>query len=132
MEYRRLYEDIGLGLTIWSPLSSGVLTGKYLENIPQGSRVQVAGMGWLKESAEDQNKKKQVRGLLKIAADLNCTPAQLAIAWCSKNPAVSTVITGASRPSQISENMKALEVLPKLTTEVMKKIEEIFPITAGD
>ncbi len=132
VEYRRLYEDIGLGLTIWSPLASGILTGKYLDSIPQGSRVEVAGMGWLKESAEDQGKKKQVRALIKIAGELSCTPAQLAIAWCSKNPAVSTVITGASRPSQISENMKALDVLPKLTAEVMSRIEETFPITAGD
>lgn len=127
-EYARLYEDIGLGLTIWSPLASGVLTGKYLNGVPTGSRAAQAGMGWVAESATDQAHITAVQKFLPLASELGCTPAQLAIAWCSKNPRVSTVITGASRIEQVRENMKALDVLPKLTPELMTKIDEIFPI----
>ena len=121
-EYARLYDDIGLGLTVWSPLASGLLTGKYLEGIPDDSRANLAGYEWLKGMLTDPRKNESVRKLKTISDDLGCTLAQLALAWCAKNPRVSTVITGASRPAQVHENMAALEVLPLLTDEVMTRI----------
>lgn len=127
-EFRRLYEDHGLGLTVWSPLASGILTGKYLDEIPKDSRLAMTSLSWLAEEAQKEEKKAQVREMLKIAKDLSVTPASLAIAWCSKNPHVSSVITGASRVEQIQDNMKALEVLPKLSEDVMKKLSDIFPL----
>lgn len=126
-EYARLYEDIGLGLTIWSPLASGILTGKYLDGIAPGTRAALPGHGFIAEEARNEDKKTAVRELVGIARGLDCTAAQLAIAWCSKNPRVSTVITGASGPAQVRENMKALQVLPKLTPDVMAKLDRIFP-----
>lgn len=129
-EFARLYEDIGLGLTTWSPLASGVLTGKYLQGIPNGSRASMKNMNWIADEARDENKKTAVREMLPIAKELGCTPAQLAIAWCSKNPHVSTVITGASRVEQVHENMKALEVVGKLTPEVMEHLNGIFEVGA--
>ena len=128
-EYARLYEEIGLGTTIWSPLSSGLLTGKYNDGIPEGTRVSLSGYEWLRERFEDEETQKQiaqVRELTKVAGKLGCTMAQLAIAWCLKNPNVSTVITGASRPAQVVENMKSLEYVDKLDEGVMKEIEEIL------
>ncbi len=107
-EFARLYGDIGLGLTTWSPLSSGLLSGKYKDGIPADSRAALKGYEWIAE---------------RIAGDLGCTVSQLALAWCLKNPNVSTVITGASRVSQVKENMKALDVVPKLTAEIMKAVE---------
>jgi voltage-dependent potassium channel beta subunit len=123
--FARLYDGIGLGLTTWSPLASGVLTGKYNEGIPKGSRLSLPGYEWL-HPAVTPERIAAVKRLQVIAADLGATPAQLALAWCSSNPRVSTVITGASRPEQVRENMKALEVLPKLTPEVKARIEEAF------
>ena len=122
-EYARLYEDIGLGLTTWSPLSSGLLSGKYKDGIPADSRAALKGYEWIAERVIDQPKVAAVEKLRPIAGDLGCTISQLALAWCLKNPNVSTVITGASRVSQVHENMKALDVVPKLTGEVMKAIE---------
>lgn len=127
-EFARLYEDIGLGLTTWSPLASGILTGKYLDGIPEGSRAARAGMEWVADNAKDAFHNAALAKFLPLAKELGCTPAQLAIAWCSKNPRVSTVITGASKVEQLRENMKALQVLPKLTPQVMAHIDEIFPI----
>lgn len=124
-EYARLYEDIGLGTTTWSPLASGLLTGKYNNGIPEGSRGTLPGYEWLKDALTDEQKLEKVRQLQKVADELGCSLAQLAIAWCAKNPNVSTVITGASRVSQVHENMKALEVLPKLTPELLTQINEI-------
>ena len=123
VEYGDLYEDIGLGLTTWSPLASGLLTGKYNHGVPPGSRATVKGYEWLAQRIVDPAKIAAVRKLLPIARDLDCTPAQLALAWCLNNPNVSTVITGASRPEQVVENMKALEVLPRLTTEIVAAME---------
>ncbi len=123
-EYARLYEDTGLGLTTWSPLASGLLTGKYIDGIPAGSRATLPGYEWLRAQLTDGTRNAQVRKLKAIADELGCTLAQLAIAWCAKNPHVSTVITGASRPEQVRENMKALEVMPLLTDEVMTKIDQ--------
>jgi voltage-dependent potassium channel beta subunit len=128
VEYRRLYEDLGLGLTIWSPLASGVLTGKYLSQVPEGSRLAMNSMSWLAEDALTEKKRHQVQNFVQIAKELSVTPAALAIAWCTHNPHVSSVITGASRIEQIHDNMKALEVLPKLSADVMRALNEIFPV----
>lgn len=128
-EYLPLYQEIGLGTTIWSPLASGLLTGKYNQGIPEDSRANLKGYNWLKEeflSAEGQQKIQKVIQLAPIAERLGCSLAQLAIAWCLKNPNVSTVITGASRQSQVTENLKALEVAEKLNPNIMEKIETIL------
>lgn len=124
-EYKRLYEDIGLGTTTWSPLASGLLTGKYNNGIPADSRGALPGYEWLKKALTDETRIAKVRKLQEVADGLGCSLAQLAIAWCAKNPNVSTVITGASKTAQVHENMKALEVLPKLTSEVMTQIDEL-------
>jgi len=126
-EYARLYDDIGLGLTTWSPLASGALTGKYLDGVPDGSRASLPGYEWLQNMLTDERTAEKVRALATVADDLGCTVAQLAIAWCAKNPHVSTVITGASRVAQVEENMAALEVLPRLDDEVMARIAEAVP-----
>jgi voltage-dependent potassium channel beta subunit len=125
-EYARLYEDIGLGLTTWSPLASGLLTGKYLDGVPEGSRATV--LEWLSDRLTDEQANAKVRELSDVADELDCTLAQLSIAWCASNPNVSTVITGASRVEQIHDNMGALEVLPKLTDDVKARIHELFPV----
>jgi aryl-alcohol dehydrogenase-like predicted oxidoreductase len=127
-EYAPLYDRIGLGTTIWSPLASGLLTGKYSDGIPKGSRSTLEGYEWLRsrlEGPEVEAKIEKVRQLTPIADELGCTLAQLAIAWCLFNPNVSTVITGASRVEQVSENMKAMDVVEKLSPEVIDRIEEI-------
>ncbi len=122
-EYERLYAGMGLGLTIWSPLASGILTGKYVDGIPKESRLALPGYEWLKNSVTPE-RNAAVKKLGAIAAELGGTTAQLALAWCAHNPNVSTVITGASRPEQVRENMKALDMLPRLTPEVIVRIEE--------
>jgi voltage-dependent potassium channel beta subunit len=122
-EYARLYADIGLGTTIWSPLASGLLTGKYNDGIPPDSRGTIKGYEWLAERLTEPAKIAKVRKLAPIAQDLGCTLAQLSIAWCLKNPHVSTVITGASRPAQVRENMQALDVVGKLDGLVMARID---------
>jgi len=122
-EYARLYADIGLGTTTWSPLASGLLTGKYNDGVPPGTRGTLKGYEWLAERLSDRTKLAVVKRLAPIAADLNCTLAQMSLAWCLKNPRVSTVITGASRPAQVVENMKALDVVGRLAPDVMARIE---------
>lgn len=122
-EYARLYEDIGLGTTIWSPLASGLLTGKYKDGIPEGSRGALAGYEWLADRLSEQATIAKVERLRPIAEELGCTIAQLSIAWCAHNPNVSTVITGASRASQVHENFAALDVLAALTPEIVARIE---------
>jgi voltage-dependent potassium channel beta subunit len=131
MEYARLYhpDTLGLGTTIWSPLASGFLTGKYNDGIPQNSRVNLPGYEWLKEqleSEEGQRSLAKVKELAGIAAELDTTMPKLAIAWCLKNPNVSTVITGASRVEQVRENFQALDLVPKLSDDVMEKIEGVL------
>lgn len=129
VEYSRLYESFGLGLTIWSPLASGYLTGKYNDGIPEGSRLTIEGYEWLRkrlESEEGREMIAKVRLLEGIATELKCSTAQLAIAWCLKNPNVSSVITGASRPEQVVQNMQATEVVDKLTPAVLQRIEGIL------
>ena len=122
-DYARLYRDIGLGTTIWSPLASGMLTGKYNDGIPSGSRGTVKGYEWLADRLSEPSKIAVVKRLAPIASDLGCTLAQMSLAWCLTNPNVSTVITGASRVSQVAENMKAEDVVPRLTPDVMARIE---------
>jgi voltage-dependent potassium channel beta subunit len=123
-EYRRLYEDIGLGTTIWSPLASGILTGKYNNGIPAGSRVTLKGYSWLKDQITEE-RLATVRKLARLAKKLDATLAQFSIAWCAKNPNVSSVITGASRIEQLHENLKALDILPRLTDDVMAEVDKI-------
>jgi aryl-alcohol dehydrogenase-like predicted oxidoreductase len=128
-DYAHLYQEIGLGTTTWSPLDSGILTGKYNQGIPEDSRLDLEGFDWLRkgyESPEGQEKIEKVAHLIPIADELDCTMAQLALAWCLVNPNVSTVITGASRPEQVEENMAALDVVPKLSGDVLARIEEIL------
>jgi len=122
-EYTRLYEDIGLGLTTWSPLASGLLTGKYLDGVPAGSRASLPGYEWLRDVLTEPGANAKVRNLKTVADDLGCELSQLALAWCAKNPRVSTVITGASRAEQVRENLGALDVLERLDAEVMARIE---------
>ena len=118
---------LGLGTTTWSPLASGILTGKYNTGIPEDSRFAVEGYEWLRDDITP-SKLARVAALTNLAQELGCTTAQLALAWCTLHPSVSTVITGASRPAQIHENMAAIEVIPKLTTEVQSRIEHIFMV----
>jgi voltage-dependent potassium channel beta subunit len=124
-EYARVIEDYGIGLTTFSPLAAGLLTGKYLEGIPEDSRGSLAGFEWLRSNFEDPRDNEKVRALKAIADDLGCPLAQLAIAWCACNPKVSTVITGASRVEQLQENLRSLEVLERLDDEVMRRINEV-------
>ncbi len=123
VEYTRLYDDIGLGTTIWSPLASGLLTGKYQNGIPEGSRASLPGYEWLRASLTDPAQLTKVDALLAIAADLGVALSQLALAWCVKNPRVSTVITGASSVQQVRDNMTALDAIELLTDEVMARID---------
>jgi voltage-dependent potassium channel beta subunit len=125
-EYARLYGDIGLGLTTWSPLASGLLTGKYAGGVPDNSRAALKNMAWMKDELTDARNNAIVAKLGAIAKAFDCTTAQLAIAWCLKNPNVSSVITGASRVAQVKENMQALDIAAKLTAELLKKIDALF------
>jgi voltage-dependent potassium channel beta subunit len=122
VEYARLYDDIGLGLTTWSPLASGLLTGKYAKGVPADSRAALKNMAWMQDQLTDATKNAAVAKLAGVAKSLGCTTAQLALAWCVKNPRVSTVITGASRLAQLEENMQALEIVAKLTPDVMAQM----------
>jgi voltage-dependent potassium channel beta subunit len=131
-EYERVYRDYGYGTTIWSPLASGLLTGKYSKGIPEGSRGTLKGYDWLHDHLTDQEKLAMVEALEPIARELDCTLSQLSLAWCLKNPYVSTVITGASRVEQVHENMKATEIAPRLTPQILERIDEIFGIRQED
>jgi voltage-dependent potassium channel beta subunit len=122
-EYRRLFDETGYGETIWSPLASGLLTGKYRDGIPEDSRAAVPGYGWLASRMSDESTLAKVERLRPIADDLGCSLAQLALAWCLCNPNVSTVITGASKPSQVAENFGALDVFHQLDPDVLARID---------
>ena len=122
-EYARLYDDIGLGLTTWSPLASGLLTGKYRAGVPPGSRGALESMGFLVKNLTDSAKNDAVASLVPIARELGGNVAQLAIAWANRNPRVSSVILGASRIAQLQDNLGALALTPKLTPEVLERID---------
>jgi voltage-dependent potassium channel beta subunit len=125
-EFSHLYQEIGLGLTTWSPLASGLLSGKYQKGFPEGSRASLKGYEWLQERWSKEDREHLVPRLVSLAAELDCSPSQLAIAWCVKNPNVSTVLLGASRMEQLQENLGAVKVIPKLTPDVMATIGTII------
>ena len=127
-DYTRFYKEYNYGSTIWSPLASGLLSGKYNKGIPKDSRGALKGYEWLKNKLTDEQKLAKVAALEPIAKELGCTLSQLALAWCLKNPFVSTVITGASRVEQVHENMQASDVVDKITTEIMETIDVIFEV----
>jgi aryl-alcohol dehydrogenase-like predicted oxidoreductase len=126
IEYAPIYRDLVYGTTIYSPLASGLLSGKYLNGIPKGSRMEIPDMGWLRDYALVPEKTQIIKNLLPIAEQLDATLAQLALAWVLKNPHVSSVITGASRPEQVVENMKASLIADKLTHDIMEHIEDVL------
>lgn len=128
-EYAPLYREEGLGTTIWSPLASGVLTGKYNDGIPAGSRMDTPGFEWLRkmlDSDRGRDRVEKVREMSGVAKELGISMAEMALAWCLKNPNVSTVITGASKPEQVVQNMKALDAVSLLTSDVMDKLDGIL------
>jgi voltage-dependent potassium channel beta subunit len=125
-EYLPLYTEIGLGTTTWSPLASGLLSGKYNNGIPSGTRAALEGYEWLREQVLTPANTSKVKALQPIAKDLGCTMAQLALAWARKNENVSTIITGATNPEQVEENMKSLDFVPSLTDDVMERIEGVL------
>ena len=125
-EYLPLYTEIGLGTTTWSPLASGLLTGKYSGGIPPGSRASLNGYQWMQESILTSENKAKVKGLEPIAKDLGCSMAQLALAWARRNENVSTVIIGATSPKQVEENVKSLDFIPALDEGVMERIEGVL------
>ena len=125
-EYSRLYTDIGLGLTTWSPLASGLLTGKYADGVPQGSRAQHAG--FLRERLTDRELNARVSSLQEVADDLGCSLAQLAIAWCARNTDVSTVILGATRVEQLDENLAAMDIVDRIDDEVCARIDKVLGV----
>jgi voltage-dependent potassium channel beta subunit len=125
-EYKRLYEDIGLGLTTWSPLASGLLTGKYQGGAPEGSRATLQNYAFLKDRLLDEKKNAIVAKLGAVASDLGCSLSQLALAWCASNRDVSTVITGASKPEQVVENMKAMDFVARIDADVRARIDTIM------
>jgi len=121
-EYAPLYEEQGLGLTTWSPLASGILTGKYANGVPAGSRSTLPGYGWLQQAVTNSEWIAATERLRPISNELGCTLSQLAIAWCASNPHVSTVITGASNKAQVVENMRAIEIIPQLDSALLNQI----------
>jgi len=125
-EYLGIFKNQGLGTTIWSPLASGLLTGKYNEGMPEGSRLALSGFEWLKDKVLAEDRIKKIKKLGEYANKLGITLAALSIAWCLKNPHVTTAILGATKKEQLLDNLKALEALPKLNTEAMDRIEKIM------
>jgi aryl-alcohol dehydrogenase-like predicted oxidoreductase len=129
VEYHKLYKDIGLGTTIWSPLASGLLSGKYIDITPNDTRIHRPGMEWLKElivGDHNQWKHEKVKRLKTLADELGTTLSRLSIAWVIKNPNVSTAILGATKEEQLLDNLKAMELIPQLNTEIMERIEGIM------
>ncbi len=125
-EFLEIFKTVGLGTTIWSPLAAGLLTGKYNQGIPEGSRLAIEGFGWLKEKHLQDEKIEKVKRLQSVADKLECTMAALSIAWCIKNPNVTTAILGATKKEQLYDNLNSLEILPKLSAEIMEEIEGII------
>ena len=126
LEYLNIFKNIGLGTTIWSPLAGGTLTEKYANNIPSDTRMDMKGMKWLKEIALTPERLDKVKSLNDLAKEMDTTLAKLAIAWCVKNPNVSTVILGASKPEQLTETLTSLEIVPLITPSVSERIDAIL------
>ncbi|MFN4246131.1 MAG: potassium channel beta subunit family protein [Flavipsychrobacter sp.] len=126
VDYYTIFKNVGMGTTIWSPLASGLLTGKYNDGVPEGSRLALEGFEWLKDRTLSDEKIGRVRNLGNLAKELGTSLATLSIAWCIKNNNVTTAILGATKEEQLLENLKALDVLPLLTDDVMTKIDEIM------
>jgi aryl-alcohol dehydrogenase-like predicted oxidoreductase len=126
VEYAQIYKTVGLGTTIWSPLASGVLTNKYIDKFPKGTRLGMEGLEWLKERSLNEERLDIVRKLNDLAEELGTSMPKLAIAWCTKNPNVSTVILGASKVVHLKETLESLEVVPLITAEVDARIEAIL------
>ena len=125
-EFLPIYDFVGLGTTIWSPLASGLLSGKYNNGIPENSRLALPEMSWLKDKVFTDDKLKKVKQLSELAKELDVSMASLSIAWCIKNPHVTTAILGATKKEQLTENLKAIDVMEKLTPEILEKIEDIM------
>lgn len=126
VEYSQIYKNQGLGTTIWSPLASGILSGKYNDNMPEDTRLNMEGLVWLKEKSLTEERVTKTRKLTPIAEELGTTMPRLALAWCLTNPNVNTVILGASKVRHLEENLKALDDVPKLTEDVLQRIEEVL------
>ena len=124
--YDRVYEEYGYGTTTWSPLASGLLTGKYKDGIPEGSRGSLSSMDWLKDELTDSERLAKAAALEPFAKDMGATLAQFSLAWCLQNPRVSSVITGASRVEQVHENMKAMEFVDRFTPDLLEAIDGVF------
>jgi len=125
-EFLPIFNGVGMGTTIWSPLASGLLTGKYNDGIPEDSRLALSGFDWLKDRLMAEDKIGKVRQLAQVAEELETSLATLSIAWCIANPHVTTAILGATRKEQLTENLKALDVLPRLTPEVLQRIDGVM------
>ena len=125
-EYLMVFKTVGMGTTIWSPLATGLLTGKYNDGMPEGARLGLEGFEWLKERWMVEDKLEKVRKLKTISDELGTSQATLSIAWCLKNPFVTTVILGATKKEQLVENLKSLELVDKIDEEVMKRIDDIM------
>ena len=126
VDYAKIYSTVGLGTTIWSPLASGILSGKYNDGFPTDTRLNIEGLDWLKDSLLVEENLNKVRKITALAKEWSVSPAVLAISWCLKNPNVSTVILGASKASQLQENFKALEFYHRLSDAMMLQIEAIL------
>ena len=126
LDFADIYSNVGLGTTIWSPLATGLLTGKYNDGVPKGARLGLQGFDWLADRWLEKEKIDKVKKLASVAKELNCTLAQMSIAWCALNPNVSTVILGATKKEQLNDNLKSLEIVSKLTPAIIDKIEKIM------
>ena len=126
VEYEQIYKTVGLGTTIWSPLASGLLTGKYNEGMPKDTRFNIEGMDWLRERTITEERINKLKQISQVARELGMTTAQLALVWCAVNPNVSSIILGASKIDQLKENLESLQHLHKLTPEVMERLEGIL------
>ena len=126
VDYYTIFRNIGMGTTIWSPLASGLLTGKYNNGIPEQSRLGLQGFEWLKDRTLSEERIARVQALASVAQELGTSLATLAIAWCIRNPNVTTAILGATKEAQLTENLKALELYPRLTDELMERIDTVM------
>jgi aryl-alcohol dehydrogenase-like predicted oxidoreductase len=126
LDYVPVYKNCGLGTTIWSPLAGGFLTGKYDQGMPEGSRFAIKGFEWLRDRWLQEDKIRKLKGLQELAAQMQVSLASLAIAWCVRNPHVTTAILGATRKEQLVENLKAMDTLQKLDAGIMARIDEIL------